>query len=132
MLTIAKIISGKAGYEVSNDFCLVRDARKYRVGDMFVCKILSRFCDYKGNDHFVVTPIVDRAVTDINYALATKIYRGEHEGIIYILSRNCPQELNSVYTQATENLHYAINNATEYEKDVYDSVVQDYLSSLAV
>lgn len=131
MLTIAKITSNKAGYEVDKDFCLVRDAKKYRKNNLYVSKVLNRFQDSEGNDHFVVTPVSNSPVTDINYDLASKIYTGHRDGIRYLLEDHCPDDLRDVRQCANNHLHYNIDNADDYEQSVYHDFVQEYLSNLA-
>lgn len=131
MLTIVKITSNKAGYEVSNNFCLIRDAKKYKLGEVYVCKVLSRFEDRNGNDHFVVNPISDHPVNAINYDLASKIYNGHRDGIAYLLKDGCPDGLQELYGHVMDDSRYDIDSATEYEKDMYNDIVQDFISNLA-
>lgn len=109
MLTIAKITGKKSGYEVENGFCIVRDADKYEEGCLYVCKILSRFIDSKGNDHFVVTPISDHIVKIINFDQASKIYRNQTYGLSYLITKGYQQHVG----------------------DYYDDAVQDFFGSLA-
>lgn len=83
MLTIAKVTNDKGGYEVFNDFCIIRDAKKYQIGKLYICKILNRFTDKNGNDHFVVVPISE-PITGTNYNDAAKIVSmGEDEAQDY-------------------------------------------------
>ena len=131
MLTICKVTSTTAGYEVLNDFCLIRNAKKYTVGDMYVCKILNRFTDCHGNDHFAVKPISENPIKTINYALATKIAAGERDGVIFLLGDNCPDDLSEVIQNAKDDPLYNMFNAAAYTRSVYNDMVQDYFLSLA-
>ena len=106
MLTIVKI-SGKSGYEPENNFCIVRDVEKYQNGALYVCKVLNRFQDAKGNDHFVVKPISD-PVEEINYDIARKILSGHDDGISFLESKG--------------------HLSPEYE---YDEAVQNYFTALS-
>lgn len=130
MLTICKITSETAGYEAFNDFCLVRGAKKYLVGSVYVSKVLNRFEDCNGNDHFAVTPITAQPTTTINYDLAVQICKGTHEGIQVLLQNECPEELFEILQNAKDDPHYSISNADEYEQDRYGEAVQSYLSDL--
>lgn len=83
MLTMAKVINNKGGYEVFNNFCIIRGADKLQKGRLYVCKILNRFEDKNGNDHFVVAPI-SGPITGTNYNDAAKIASmGEDEAQSY-------------------------------------------------
>lgn len=130
MLTICKVASTTAGYEVFNDFCLIRNAKRYTVGGVYVCKILNRFTDRHGNDHFAVKPIFDTPVKAINYALAAKIAAGERDGLIFLLGGNCPNDLLEVIQNAKDDPLYNISNADTYTQRVYNDTVQDYFVSL--
>lgn len=109
MLTIAKITGNKTGYEVEKEFCIVRDAGKYKKGGLYVCKILNRFTDCKGNEHFVVIPISSKEITGINYELAGKIYNNPQYGMGYLIKKG--------YTQ-------------DDVENFYEEVVQEFLESL--
>lgn len=108
MLTIAKVTDSTkdAGYEVERDFCLIRDGKKYQNGDIYVCKILNRFRGKDGREHFVVKPISE-PVKDINYDLASKIYKGHDTGKEFLESIGYPAD-----------------------QEEYEEIVQDYFSSL--
>lgn len=130
MLTICKITSATAGYEAFNNFCLIRDAKKYVVGRLNVSKVLNRFEDHNGRDHFVVTPILDQPVTEINYDLALKICNGTRTGIVSLLGDDCPDDLSHVLETAKNNPQYSIYDADEYDRELYLEAVQSYLAHL--
>lgn len=131
MLTIAKITDIKkgAGYEIMNDFCLIRDAKKYEEHKVYVCKILNRFEDRKGNIHFAVTPI-SGPITSISYALAREIYLGFSDGIRHLLSQNCPEELCQIREKASEP-NYTVEEVNDEEQELYSEWVQTYFASLS-
>lgn len=130
MLTICKVTSTTAGYEVFNNFCLIRDAKKYTAGAVYVCKILNRFSDSNGNDHFAVTPISDKPISAINYDLATKIATGARDGVMFLLGDTCPDDLLQVLQEAKTNLNYTLLDADVCAQEIYDEAVQDYFCSL--
>jgi len=118
MLTICKNTSRTSGYEVFNNFCLVRDAKKYLIGSLYVSKILNRFTDYNGNIHFVVMPISDHPVSRINFGDAAKICNGTQEGIILLSEHyNCPCELLNIIQAARYNLIDCINDEDKYTQN---------------
>lgn len=104
MLTIAKVINTKGGYEVKYGFCIVRDAEKYEKGELYVCKIVNRFTDSNGDAHLVVVPMHNEPVSKINYDLAEKIEHHTSDGISYLRKEGYSEDdVSDFYEDTVQN-----------------------------
>ena len=81
MLTVAKIINERSGYEPNLNFCIVKNAKQFEKGSLYICKILNRFWDKNKNPHFVVEPLSNK-IEDHNYDYFLKLFNKKNCRII--------------------------------------------------